>query len=160
MSSPADQRLSITDPDDPRLHRRLRALWRFWLDLRGSRRAPRADEVTPFELRPWLGSIALVEAIPGDDFRYRLYGSVIAEAFGFDLTGRTASECIPLIGPLPLEEYRRVVASGQPEAIARSSPARRDWLRMDKLSLPLAATDGGPLTRILVAIYTSEPVEA
>lgn len=147
---------TITEPDDPRLHPKLRALWRFWLDLGAGRAMPRADEVTPFLLRPWLGNVLLLDPAGDGDFRYRLYGSTMAEAFGFDLTGKTVTEAEPLIGPLPIGEYRRVAATGRAEATARMSPARRDWLQMDKLALPLASADGGPVTRILGAIYTSE----
>ena len=142
---------------DARLHPKLRALWQFWDELRGPRLAPRTDEVHALVLKPWLGSILLLDVIDGGrDFRYRLYGSVAAERFGFDLTGRLVSQCIDEVGPKPLLEYRRVVERGLPEAVARISPAARDYLQMDKLALPLAAVDGGPIVRILAGLYASE----
>lgn len=156
MNPPITQRTIIADPNDPRLHPQLRALWRYCDELRAGRPALAVEDITPFVLRPWLGSIVLADRIEGDDFRYRLYGSNLVEAFGFDLTGRRVSACEPQIGPLPLEEYRRVATTFRAEATVRGSPAAREWLLMDKLALPLVAAEGGPVTRILAAIYTSE----
>ncbi len=147
-----------TAPAQPALHPSLQALWQFWDRLRGARAMPRADEIDAFVLRPWLGHIVLLDVVDdGCEFRYRVYGSLVAEQFGFDLTGRLVGDCEPMIGPQPLAEYRRVASVGRPEAVARMSPAKRDFLKMDKLALPLARADGGPVTRILCALYASEP---
>lgn len=146
-------------PDDPRLHPKLRDLWRFWNTLRGERATPRIDEVHALVLKPWLGNILLLDVIEGGrDFRYRLYGTIAAAHFGFDLTGRLVSQCTDLVGPQPLREYRHVTESRRPEGVARISPAARDHLQMDKLALPLAAVDGGPVVRILAGLYASEPL--
>lgn len=148
----------IGSPDDPSLHPKLRDLWRFWNLLRADRATPRIDEVHALVLKPWLGNIVLLDVIEGGhDFRYRLYGTIVAAHFGFDLTGRLVSQCADLIGPKPLQEYRRVTEARSPEAVARISPAARDHLQMDKLALPLAAVDGGPVVRILAGLYASEP---
>ncbi|WP_119420640.1 PAS domain-containing protein [Desertibaculum subflavum] len=150
----------IGSPDDPGLHPKLRDLWRFWNMLRGERTTPRCDEVHAAILKPWLGNVLLLDVVDGGrDFRYRVYGTVVAAHFGFDLTGRLVSQCVDLIGPKPLQEYRRVTEARSPEAVARISPAARDHLQMDKLALPLAAIDGGPVTRILAGLYASEAEE-
>lgn len=151
----------IDTADDPRLHPKLRELWAFWDRLRGARVMPRQDEVHALVLKPWLGNVLLLDVVEGGrDFRYRVYGTIVVEHFGFDLTGRLVGECADQIGPKPLLEYRRVAESGRPEAVARISPAARDYLQMDKLALPLAAADGGPVTRILAGLYASEPERA
>lgn len=148
----------IHSAEDPRLHPKLRALWQFWNALRGARPAPRIDEIHALVLKPWLGNVLLLDVIDGgSDFRYRVYGSIAAEQFGFDLTGRLVGDCVDLIGPIPFREYRRVVEKGRPEAVARASPAARDFLLLDKLSLPLAASDNGRVARILAGLYASEP---
>lgn len=164
IASPPPARLGgpavIASPDDPCLHPRLRDLWRFWNALRGNRATPRTDEVNALVLKPWLGNVLLVDVIDGGrDFRYRLYGTIVAAHFGFDLTGRLVSECTDLIGPMPLQEYRRAAETGRPDAVARISPAARDHLQMDKLALPLATDDGGSIVRILAGLYASQSEE-
>jgi hypothetical protein len=53
----------------------------------------RGEAVDPVLLRPALGYINLLEPVDGGrDFRYRLYGSCIAEVTGDDLTGRRVSD--------------------------------------------------------------------
>jgi hypothetical protein len=46
-----------------------------------------------FKLRPWLGYIMILEYLADqDDFRYRMFGTQIAEQSGFDMTGRLVSD--------------------------------------------------------------------
>jgi len=61
--------------------------------------ADRAD-FDPFKLRPWLGYIMILEHLPADDdFRYRMYGTFVAEQTGCDMTGRRVSDFGPELGP-------------------------------------------------------------
>ena len=51
------------------------------------------QEFDVFKLRPWLGFIMILEYLADqDDFRYRMFGTQIAEQSGFDMTGRMVSD--------------------------------------------------------------------
>src|SRR6185503_9386041 len=76
----------------------LQFLLRYWTNLSPSPALPRVEQLTPFDMRPALGYVVLVDAIEmAWDGRYRLYGSRVAERAGFDMTGRRVSD----LGPGP-----------------------------------------------------------
>lgn len=71
----------------------MRFLIEYWHRLRGDAPMPRADAVSPFDLKPALGHIMLIDVLDeGWDGRFRLYGTKIAETYGRDMTGRLVSE--------------------------------------------------------------------
>ncbi|MGD8810110.1 MAG: PAS domain-containing protein, partial [Gammaproteobacteria bacterium] len=64
-----------------------------------------------FQLRPWLGYIMILDAVPEtDDFRYRMYGTRIAEQSGFDMTGKLVSAFDSPVGTFFAGLYRDCVA--------------------------------------------------
>jgi len=70
----------------------LQFLLKYWRDLAGAHAMPLAEEVDAVAMRPALGFIILLDVLEGGrDFRYRLYGSVLADASGFDMTGELIS---------------------------------------------------------------------
>lgn len=139
----------VTDP-------KLRALYQLWIQKRGARPAPARADFAIEDFRPWLGHLIILDCLPNDDFRYRLYGTDLVSLFGFDLTGMTAQEAVVLIGDKPLEEYRQVCRLGLPVSISRSSPSARKHLCVDKLALPLM--EEGTITKILAAIYPTADI--
>lgn len=65
-----------------------------------------------FKLRPWLGFIMILEYLPEeDDFRYRIYGTHIAEQSGFDMTGRRVSAFGGPVGQFFERLYRDSMAT-------------------------------------------------
>jgi hypothetical protein len=65
----------------------------YWNEKRGSRTLPLRKEVDPVELQKHLGSLNLIECLPGlTDFRYRLIGTSVVQAYGRDSSGRTVLE--------------------------------------------------------------------
>lgn len=65
----------------------------------------------PFQLRPWLGYIMILDTVPeSDDFRYRMYGTRIAEHSGFDMTGKLVSAFDSPVGKFFADLYRECVA--------------------------------------------------
>lgn len=63
-----------------------------------------------FSLRPWLGYIMILEYLPdADDFLYRIYGTLIAEQSGFDMTGRRVSDFGSATGQFFETLYREAV---------------------------------------------------
>ena len=59
----------------------------------GGSRLPHHRQIDPFDLRPALGYVLLLDVIEnGRDFRYRLFGSTLVNVSGFDMTGKLLSE--------------------------------------------------------------------
>ncbi|HEX3498909.1 MAG TPA: PAS domain-containing protein, partial [Stellaceae bacterium] len=67
----------------------LRFLIAYWHGLAASGTLPHLKQIDPMALRPALGYVMLLDLIGGGrDFRYRVYGSIIASVSGFDMTGK------------------------------------------------------------------------
>ena len=131
----------------------LRFLLRYWSELAGARGMPRAKEIDALEMRPALGYINLLDVIDGgEDFRYRVFGSVIAAVAGYDMTGRTVSalKTAPYMAEFALATCRAVVLRGQPLLTEHRPPASAvPTVAWHGLILPLAGEDG-TVTRLLV----------
>ncbi len=128
--------------DEPR-HRDLLA---WWEGKRGERQVPTRSELNPAELRAHMGSLELIEVVEGDDYRYRLLGTHITEAYGRDSTGKTVRELYaddPALLCFLLGMYRTVASRG---VVGRSQgdlgTVGREYRRFDGLLLPLARDDG------------------
>ena len=135
---------------------RLAELLALWHAKRGARAMPSRADFTFEDFLPWLGNLALLDAIDGGkDFRYTVYGTKLVETFGFDLTGRSAGDAIAQVGPQPLAEYRRVYATRAPDHVSRMSPAHKEHLTITKLALPLSS-DGASVDKIVSVIYRVE----
>lgn len=123
----------------------MRFLIEYWQRLRGDRDLPLASEVTPFDLKPALGHIVLIDVLDeGWNGRFRVYGTKVAETYGRDMTGQLLSD----------------IDGGNYASIFFRSLYRTAWLRKlpyyshhfppphvaveswQRLALPLAGTDG------------------
>jgi hypothetical protein len=63
-----------------------------------------------FTLRPWLGFIMVLDYLPAEeDFRYRVYGTRVADHSGFDMTGRRVSDFESPVGVFFNDLYRDCV---------------------------------------------------
>jgi PAS domain-containing protein len=130
----------------------LRFLLRYWLDLRGARPMPLATEIDALEMRPALGYIMLVDVMEGGrDFRYRLYGSIIAAVSGIEMTGKlvTNHPASPYVVEFALAGYRAALARGEPLLTEHGPPTNVNTHAWHSLVLPLAGGDG-KINRFLV----------
>ncbi|MEQ9641382.1 MAG: PAS domain-containing protein [Alphaproteobacteria bacterium] len=125
--------------------RELRFLRGLWDQLRDGAELPVAPELSPELLRPALGHIMLLDVVDGGaDFRYRLYGSKIAQRSGFDGTGKLTSE----IGPSPFIStfFQACYVAAQrrrlPLFTAHIPPSQVEVQIWRRLILPLADKDG------------------
>jgi hypothetical protein len=110
----------------------LKFLLAHWRELAGSRPMPHRDEVDAVDMRPALGFITILDVIEGGrDLRYRLYGSALADASGFDMTGRLISA-----------HKARSHVSGFYFAVYRAALRRREPAFTDHGSAPDLATKG------------------
>ena len=141
---------SVFDPDlsdNPRFLE----LKAYWDRKRGARAMPLRSDIDPLELRRHLGSLVLIDVLPGmTDFRMRLIGTRIVETYGRDSTGKLLSS----LKPIDPEWWRfcdglyRAVAGRAVIARARGNlrMVGRDFRRFDSVLLPL---DAGTVGKIL-----------
>jgi hypothetical protein len=134
-------------------HAMLRGLWAYWAGKLRAGSLPARKDISPQQLRPWLGNLLLLDVIDGGrDFQYRLHGAKLVQLFGADLTGRFVSK-LPLknVDAL-LEEGREAVSNRNIVYIEDGIVAEKTFIRISKLILPLAS-DGAAVDMLLVGIY-------
>jgi hypothetical protein len=137
------------EPDpDVSDHPSFRELLACWNAKRGSRALPLRKEVDPVELQRHLGSLNLIECLPDfSDFRYRLIGTNIVQAYGRDSTGKTvrqlyadtdAEYCDFLLRAYHDVATRTII--GRIRGTLR--PVNKNFRTADSLLLPLDGGDG------------------
>jgi len=145
-------------PHDEVLPGGLQRLMDYWSGLRGGAPIPRRDQIDPLSMREMLGFIMLIDVIDrGVDFRYRLYGSKIADLTGVDLTGRLLSQAPiePSLAMFVMAGYRAVTrrAAAYFSSIETISEGRA--ILWSRLALPLSDREGA-VSRILVGCAPTE----
>ena len=131
----------------------LRFLAEYWQELCSEGRLPHHRQVDPLAMRPALGYIMLVDAVEGGrDFRYRLYGSIIARVSGVDLTGRLLSHhpASIYVTEFGLAAYRAALVLRAPLYTERAPALAERTMLWQRIALPLV-DDAGEVTRFLVA---------
>jgi hypothetical protein len=144
----------VWDPPVDRLGApQLRFLLRYWTELAGTRTMPGTREIDALEMRPALGYINLLDVVEGgEDFRYRVFGSVIAAVAGYDMTGRMVSalKTAPYMAEFALATCRAVVQRGEPLLTEYRPPSSAvPTVAWHGLVLPLAG-DSGAVARLLI----------
>lgn len=130
----------------------LRFLLGFWHERHDAEGLIAPAAVDPLDLLPALGFIMLLDVLDGGaDFRYRLYGSLIAERTGYDWTGHTLSDMIArsFTGIFYAAVYRAVMLRRRPVYTRSWSPRHVAATGWNRLVLPVGAP-GGPVTRFMV----------
>jgi hypothetical protein len=120
----------------------------YWNEKRGSRALPLRKAVDPIELQKHLGSLVLIDCLPDlSDFRYRLIGTNVVQAYGRDSTGKTVRQlyahsdteyCDFLLRAYHDVAARKIV--GRIRGTLR--PVNKDFRAADSLLLPLDGGDG------------------
>lgn len=100
------------------------ALYEYWNGKRGERTMPDRRDISPSEiarLLPWIGIIEVIDG--GRDFRFRLFGSGLAEWVGRDRSGDLFSEMEPVPGSgQSTDEVRRRWSDVAGMALAAAKP--------------------------------------
>ena len=133
-------------------HARLGLLHSLWDERRGGRKMPARADFDAIEFRPWMGHLILIEVGPGPEFRYRVYGSALAEVFGRDLTGKTTAALRPDARRTVEREYSAVRDQGRPLLLCHWRTGVHEHARFSKLVLPFG-DDGETVDRLLVGVY-------
>ncbi|MDX2104104.1 MAG: PAS domain-containing protein [Alphaproteobacteria bacterium] len=132
-------------------------LLQHWSTMARGKALPLARAIDPMDIRPALGQVVLLDVTDdGWDGRYRVFGTLLAERFGAELTGKRMSRGLPAASlPLHIALLRMMLESGSPVWSRHPAPpeiAVADWTR---LMLPLE--DGnGTITRCLVGSLPGE----
>jgi hypothetical protein len=141
--------------------RRLDSLYRYWSYRRDGRRHCRRADIDPVELRDLLGWMAVVEVsrVPELKFRYRVFGTQLANRVGFDLTGHDCADC-------PLDHLRgRQIAVFQ-QLVERDEPMLGHFqvtldtqvLEVEALMLPLGDNDQVDHLLVGVRVLRTTPI--
>jgi hypothetical protein len=134
-------------------HPLLRRLLDLWNVKRGNRLMPVRADFDVFELKDWLGNLMLIEVLAGaTEFRYRLYGSVLASYYDRDLTGKLTEVLPPETRDTVRREYAELCALRRPMMIERKRSVKHSERMVAKLVLPLGGPDGN-VRMIMVASY-------
>jgi hypothetical protein len=148
IPTPTVGRLHVLDIAHPRL----RGLFAFWQTKRGARPMPQRAAIDAVELWAWLGNLMLIESTAGAEFRYRVYGTGLAEYYGRDLTGKTTAELRPEVRALVLAEYCEVCRTRQPLLVTHTRRVRDQQTAVEKLILPFSDRGDG-VERLLAGAY-------
>jgi hypothetical protein len=138
-------------PDDAFEDGPLRFLLGLWRRRSAGGRLPLSRDIDAVELWPALGYVMLLEPIDdGADFRYRVYGTIIAEHSGIEMTGKQVWDVpAPLVAVYFLATYRAVYRARRPlyaHHTTHHDIQIADWSR---IILPFA-DDHGRVDRLLV----------
>ncbi len=133
----------------------IKAFAGFWRDLCPPGRLPPKSAIDPIAMKRWLGHLSIIEVIDGGaDYRFRLYGSAVAAAVGFDLTGRSVSEYPGERRIAMRESYQVTVDSRAPcysSIIVRSSSTTQ-LVIWERLLVPLGRSPEDDSVGYLIAL--------
>jgi hypothetical protein len=155
------RRVDLSDVQNPMLRKALE----MWSRLKGGRRFPSREEITPRNTADFLRNTVLVRVIEGGkEFQLRIVGDAIVVAQGQSLQGLTTAEIeqrIPGYGALLNRTYR-AIHSGRAPIVLRgwfeNTPVGRDFFQ-ETLLLPLGV-DGEAVDHILVvAAFAFRPAD-
>jgi hypothetical protein len=136
-------------------HPQLRGLFAFWQEKRGADSMPVRGAIDAIALWAWLGNLMLIEQAPAGEYRYRVYGTGLAEYYGRDLTGKTTAQLRPEVRALVLAEYGEVCRTGQPLLVKHTRRVREQHTPVEKLILPFGAGGNDGVERLLAGAYPS-----
>lgn len=120
----------------------------------------RRSAFEPHELRPWLGGIAIMQW-NGErgDYQYRLFGTLLAQNIGRDLTGLTLAEWPSDVAEIMREQAdtarsRRtiVVSHYRLRVLQRNGMVENGVRTQEKLVIPMAYPETGEPDAVLVYV--------
>lgn len=126
----------------------MRFIIEYWDRLRdqaNDRNVPPADAVSPFDLKPALGHVVLIDVLEdGWDGRFRVYGTKVAETYGRDMTGKRISEIDGgnYVSVFFRALYRAAWLRQKPFFTHHFPPPHVAVESWQRIALPLAGADG------------------
>lgn len=117
--------------------------YEYWKSFRTTDSIPGIDTIDPIELRASLGRIAILDVVEGGrDFRYRLFGSILASNLGRDLTGTCVSQTNPesALALFFLAVYRAVFARAEAILVSFRPGSAGTGTTYERIVMPLGQT--------------------
>ncbi|MDJ0948124.1 MAG: PAS domain-containing protein [Alphaproteobacteria bacterium] len=131
----------------------LLSLYRYWDGKRAGRPMPAWPDLDLLEMRAWLGNVNLVDVQDGGrTFRYRVFGTNVAQATGHDMTGRYVHELPAEVAEEVGRTYSEVYSTGKPLFVSHRQDSGVGLFRHYRLVLPLGPGDG-EVSNILVGAW-------
>jgi hypothetical protein len=130
----------------------LKFLLSYWQRLRGAAGIPHQDQIDAADMWLALGYIMLLDVVDdGRDFRYRVYGSKIADRSKIDMTGKLLSDfaIAPLTRSFFIAGYRAVMERREPLVTVHAHAPGITIASTTRLILPLVK-EAGTVSRLLV----------
>jgi hypothetical protein len=125
----------------------LREIYAYWQGKRGLRRMPARRDVDPVEMPLLLPHLLIGEVVDGGaQFRYRLTGTAITRALGYDPTGRTIDDIASGHYRDHINELHRMLCRARAPLFAQSEAAVAGNFFAKRLLLPLSedGTEANP----------------
>ena len=120
----------------------LQALLQYWMDRRRGRSMPARGDFDVVDMKPWLGNMNLVDVERNPlDFRYRVYGTNVADMLRKELTGHRIEDNPPSVVAAVRTSYERVVETRAPFYQHIDVVAIDEFYRFHRLLLPLSDDD-------------------
>lgn len=133
----------------------LRFLATHWQMIARDGPLPHLREIDPFKLRPALGYLMVLDPVEdGRDFRYRLYGSILARVSGLEMTGRKASEhpASAYVAEFSIAINRAALRARVPIYTTRRPVGAELAMRWHRLALPFVDDSNTPVRVLAGAI--------
>lgn len=133
----------------------------YWHTRRGQKLMPSRADISPVDIGKILSKVMLVDVLPGPPhFRYRIFGTSIADWIHFDATGQTLDAIEP-------ENYRRMLFATYMECVGARAPIAHRVLwdtrdvahRYKRLMMPLS-TDTRNVDMLLITSVAETLEEA
>jgi hypothetical protein len=128
-----------------------RAVFDYWINLKGDRAAPLRTEIDPTALRHLLPHLFIAAMDERGVLAFRLAGTRICDLFGYELRGM-AFDQVWFEAEQPLHIAQNVIRREQPalvDLVAMTADARHVY---EMLLLPLRSTDGMESDRLFGAL--------
>lgn len=140
-------------------NRPIAALWEYWQSKRGSEPVLRKSDIDPIELRFGLGHLVMLERLADGDFVYRLFGSLLAEIAGFDMTGLCVSNFKGLVAQYHRGTYERCIERGRPIYTLHRAESQCNGRVWERLLLPLGDHAGVLKYVMAMVLPAKQPAE-
>lgn len=133
-----------------------------WNAKRGTRAMPSRADIKPSELRDHLGWVIIVDVLPDlSDFRYKLIGTLVAQYWLADNTGKTVSEAFGTMSPGAVKGVQAMFRKCARDRVVVRSWGSAGWIargfeEFECICLPLS-DDGETVNQILHAFVFDRP---
>jgi hypothetical protein len=161
MPDPAPSPTWAYCPVDELVSPPLRACHDYWVSKVRDGRIPARRDIDPVEFRHFMPHCLILDVEGPDLYRYRLFGTHIAEGNGRDLTGRMLdAAALGDAAPMFLAAYRKLCDERVPVAFKGSLFWQdRSYKSFEQVSLPLSE-NGTDVNKIFCAVFIGAPQRA